>query len=83
MEPFVLAGKAKNVFKIIEIKARVEKQEAILKEKIDTALTAEIDQKRLLAAPCPFDFEVRCNARIRCGDCPIVKKLLNKEHEDG
>lgn len=81
MEPFTIVGKAKNVFRLIELKARREQELKLkmgnLREEVERCHHRPvriIDEPR----PCPIDPEARCNKPffVTCEylRCPVWKE---------
>ncbi len=72
MQSFIIAGKAKTVFRLIELKTQ-------------RAREAELEQKRLLGLQCPFDDKARCDVQkdMTCAEARCrVWNELQKEGEN-
>jgi hypothetical protein len=83
IQPFVISGKAKTVFALIELKAKREQE---LNEAMNN-LSAEV--KRTTGHSCPFDKVARCSKPedISCGraGCPVwlgLKELERRVEDD-
>ncbi len=72
MEPFVLSGKARQVFRLLELKTQ-------------RAREAELEQKRLLGFKCPFDDKARCDVQkdMTCAEarCRVWNELSKRIRE--